>query len=240
MNLLKGIEYNFKGCRMAIRNPLLLFLGVLRFVVVIVIAFFLSGAVLYFHSQLLNYIWEMPESGILYYLWVLLSWILTIVLASLSTLVAYFIAQFLFCIFIMDYMSRKVENIITGKEIYPEDTSKITLFIYLIKQEIPRALIPIILSLIIVLLGFLTPLGSVIAVISSIIATTFLAWDNTDLVPARRMLSFKKRFSYFKKNILFHIGFGLLFLIPFLNILFLSFAPVGATLYYIENIDPSP
>ena len=237
MNLLKGIEYNFKGFLMSIKNPTLLFLGILRFVVVIILAILLSGAVFYFHNQLLNFIWEMPESGFFIYLWKIVSWIITIFLASISAIIAYFIAQFLFCVFIMDYMSRKVENIITGKEIYSDDTSYITLFFYLVKQEIPRALLPMILSFIIMFIGFLTPFGSFIAIISSIIAATFLAWDNTDLVPARRMLSFNKRLKYLKKNIMFHIGFGLLFLIPVLNILFLSFAPVGATLYYIENID---
>jgi CysZ protein len=35
----------------------------------------------------------------------------------------------------------------------------------------------------------------------------------------------------------FHLGFGLCFLIPALNMLFLSFAPVGATLYYLEHLD---
>jgi uncharacterized protein involved in cysteine biosynthesis len=38
-------------------------------------------------------------------------------------------------------------------------------------------------------------------------------------------------------NIPFHLGFGILFLIPFLNMVFLSFAPVGATLYYLDNQD---
>ncbi|MCK5097396.1 MAG: hypothetical protein KAR45_04795, partial [Desulfobacteraceae bacterium] len=92
-------------------------------------------------------------------------------------------------------------------------------------------------TFIIMFIGFFTPFGSIIAVISSVIAVTFLAWDNTDLVPARRMYPFKKRLGYLRKNIMFHVGFGLLFLIPFFNILFLSFAPVGATLYYIDNID---
>ncbi len=237
MNLFKGIKYNFKGFMMGIKNPQLLFLGILRFVVVVLLAFLLSGAVFYFHNQIVNLIWKMPESGLLFYLWKLVSWIITILLASISAIIAYFIAQFLFSLFIMDYMSRKVENIITGKEIYSDDTSYTALFFYLIKQEIPRALLPMFLSLIIMFTGFLTPFGSIIAVISSIFAITFLAWDNTDLVPARRMEPFKKRLAYFRKNLLFHMGFGLLFLIPVLNILFLSFAPVGATLYYIENID---
>ena len=202
MKLFKGIEYNFKGFLMGIKNPKLLVLGILRFVIVIFFAIALSGAILYFHEQILNFVWQKPESGLLFYLWKIVSWIVTLFLASISTIVAYFIAQFLFCVFIMDYMSRKVENIITGKEIYPDNTSYFTLFLYLIKQEIPRALLPIIISLVIMFIGFFTPFGSLIAVISSIVAVTFLAWDNTDLVAARRMYPLRKRLMLFRKNIL--------------------------------------
>ncbi|MFK5954249.1 MAG: EI24 domain-containing protein, partial [Desulfobacterium sp.] len=111
-----------------------------------------------------------------------------------------------------------------------------TLF-HLIRQEIPRAIIPMLLMLLLMIMGFFTPLGPGVAVVSALAAGAFLAWDNTDLVPARRMNSFAIRFRYFKKNLLFHLGFGICFLIPWLNILFLSFAPVGATLFFIENED---
>jgi len=49
------------------------------------------------------------------------------------------------------------------------------------------------------------------------------------------MIPFKKRFKMLSKALSFHLGFGLPFLIPGLNILLLSFAPVGATLYFIEK-----
>ena len=84
-------------------------------------------------------------------------------------------------------------------------------------------------------LGLFTPFGPVLAIISSAIAVVFLAWDNTDLVPARRLYPFKQRFKFLLNSLPFHLGFGLLFLIPVLNIVFLSFAPVGATLYHIDK-----
>jgi CysZ protein len=74
-----------------------------------------------------------------------------------------------------------------------------------------------------------------VTVVSSAAAVIFLAWDNTDLIPARRLVPFGERLRLLRSTLPFHLGFGLLFLIPFLNILFLSFAPVGATLYYIEK-----
>jgi len=88
-----------------------------------------------------------------------------------------------------------------------------------------------------VLIGFswLTPLGPIVTILSSAVTVIFLAWDNTDLIPARRMEPFKERFRRLTSTLPFHLGFGILFLIPLLNILFLSFAPVGATLYYIDK-----
>jgi CysZ protein len=51
------------------------------------------------------------------------------------------------------------------------------------------------------------------------------------------MEPFRERFKFLLRYLLFHLGFGLWFLIPVLNILFLSFAPVGATLFYLEQVD---
>jgi CysZ protein len=111
-------------------------------------------------------------------------------------------------------------------------------FFYLIKQEIPRALLPISITLMITILGWLTPFGPVVAVIATGAAMVFLAWDNTDLIPARRLTPFSERFKLMTGALAFHLGFGLPFLIPVLNIVLLSFAPVGATLYFIEKQEP--
>ena len=108
-------------------------------------------------------------------------------------------------------------------------------FASIILQEIPRSIVPLIISLVILVFGWVTPLGPILTVLSGALAIVFLSWDNTDLIPARNLLPFKKRFGFLMKTIPFHLGFGLPFLIPILNIVFLSFAPVGATLYYLEK-----
>jgi len=89
--------------------------------------------------------------------------------------------------------------------------------------------------MLLIIVSWLTPLGPVVTILSSVIAIIFLAWDNTDLIPARRLMPFGERFLVLRRTLPFHLGFGLPFLIPFLNILFLSFAPVGATLYYVDR-----
>ncbi|MCF8045282.1 MAG: EI24 domain-containing protein [Desulfarculaceae bacterium] len=235
MGFFKGIQYAVRGLAMGLTTPLLLLLGMARFVVLLVITIALTGLVFYYQDAILAFVWEAPDQGFMLFLWELVSWLLSILLALVSVIVSYFFSQVIFGLFVMDYMSRVTERIRTGREDSPDDQGMIRLFFYLIRQEIPRALIPVALSLLIMAAGFLTPFGPLIAVLSSLTAAAFLAWDNTDLVYARRMFSFQQRIGFFKKNLLFHIGFGLFFLIPWVNILFFSFAPVGATLYCIEN-----
>lgn len=235
MGLIEGIRYNIKGAALALRTPSLLMLGLIRFAVVLILALVLSGLVLYWHNDILSMIWQMPESRWLIWLWHIVSWILTIMLMAFSMVSSYLIAQIFFCVFIMDYMSRITERMVLGRETAGAHTSIFGLFGHLIRQEIPRALLPVLISVALMIAGLFTPVSLVIIAISSVVAGVFLAWDNTDLVPARRMVPLKERLGFLKKNLFFHIGFGLLFLVPWINIFFLSFAPVGATLYYIDN-----
>ena len=235
MSLIKGIRYNIRGLGMGLKTPRLLLLGAIRFVVVIIITIASASLILVYHQAILDLMWNKPESNWILWLWHLLSWLLSAVLVGLSAVLSYLVSQILFSVMIMDLMSRITEASVTGKVQVPSNIPVWQQFLFLIKQEIPRATIPVLLTMLLILVGWLTPLGPVVTIISSAIAVIFLAWDNTDLIPARRLVPFGERFRELRRTLLFHLGFGLLFLIPFLNILFLSFAPVGATLYYIDQ-----
>lgn len=235
MSLFLGISYNLKGLKLGLRTPSLLFLGIIRFIAVFVLAIVSASLIIAYHQEVLNLIWTKPENIWILWFWHVLSWIIALFLMGLSTVISYLLTQILFSVFIMDAMSKKTEMMITGKLEQPKDLSFIAQSVFLIKQEIPRAILPIILTIAIMVISWFTPLGPVLTIILSILTIIFLAWDNTDLTPARQMLPFKTRFRFLLKNLLFHLGFGLWFLIPILNILFLSFAPIGATLYFIEK-----
>ncbi|MFC1838827.1 EI24 domain-containing protein [Thermodesulfobacteriota bacterium] len=235
MDLLKGIKYNLKGLKLGLKTPKLLFLGLLRFLAVIILAIGLGSIILIYQQEIISAVWSKPESVWITWLWYLVSWLISTVLIIISTVLSYLISQLVFAVVIMDMMSRITESLVTGKVTDENNLPFFSLLVFLIKQEIPRAIIPIIILIILSLIGFLTPLGPVITILSSLIAAVFLAWDNTDLAPARRFIGFKKRFGMLTKNLTFHLGFGLLFLIPVFNILALSFAPVGATMFYLEK-----
>lgn len=237
MTLFKGISYNFRGFAMGIKTPSLLVLGMIRFGVILLLSLLAIGLVLAKYQQITNLIWTQPESAWILWLWHIVSWLMALLLASVATLIAFLVAQLLFAVVIMDYMSRITERKAAGKEIAPPNMPWFPYFFYLLKQEIPRAVIPIVISMGLMIVGWLTPLSPILTIVSPIIAGTFLAWDNTDLVPARRLEPIRSRFRFLRNNLKFHLGFGLGFLIPGLNLLLLSFAPVGATLFYVEEVD---
>ncbi len=235
MNLFSGIKYNLRGLGMGLKTPNLLMLGLIRLFTVIIITIFAAGLILVYHQAILSFMWSKPESQWVTWLWYLLSWLLSAVLVGMSAVISFLVSQILFSVLIMDMMSRITEKKMTGNIQEPRKIPWWQQFLFLVKQEIPRATIPVLLALLLIITGWLTPLGPIITILSSVVAVIFLAWDNTDLTPARQMVPFKERFRSLRRSLLFHLGFGILFLIPVLNILFLSFAPVGATLYQIDK-----
>ena len=86
MNLFSGILYNLKGLGLAIKTPKLLLLGLLRLVAVIIITVILSTLVFYYHDELLSRLWSQPESKWLIWLWYVVSWMLSLMLAGLSAI----------------------------------------------------------------------------------------------------------------------------------------------------------
>ncbi|MFZ0242607.1 MAG: EI24 domain-containing protein [Desulfobacterales bacterium] len=237
MDIVKGISYQLRGLMLALKTPKLLMLGLIRLILVVALTALAAGVILYHHDEIMSLIWVKPASAWLVWLWHVVSWLLAALLTLVAVIVAYLLSQLLFAVIIMDAMSRITERLLTGGELSPQTRPLVQQYFFLFKQEIPRTTLPVLITLVLMALGWLTPLGPVLTLITSAAAAIFLSWDNTDLVPARRMRPFPERFRFLKKTLGFHLGFGLLFLVPFLNILVLSFAPVGATLYYIENHD---
>jgi CysZ protein len=235
MSFLRGISYQFRGLRVALRSPRLLALGLLRFAVIILITIASAGIALVYHQEITELVWIKPQSAWITWLWHVVSWLVALLLVGVSAIVSFLISQIVFSVVIMDAMSRITEKMALPTAPDAPAGPLLKQFLYLVRQEIPRNTLPVLLTLVIMIIGWSTPLGPIVTVLSSAAAIVFLAWDNTDLVPARRLEPFSTRFGFLIRNIGFHLGFGLVFLIPGLNIVFLSFAPVGATLWYIEK-----
>jgi CysZ protein len=234
MGFFKGIAYNWKGLKLGLKTPALLALGLVRFAVALILTVACAAIVVIYYREVTAMIWSLPESPWISWLWHLLSWLIALLMFGGSTVVAFLLSQVLFSVMIMDAMSRKTETLVSGGERLPERMSTFRYFATLLRQEIPRAVLPVSLAMGLLVLGWVTPLSPITTLLSSGVAAVFLAWDNTDLVSARRMEPFKERFWFLLKTLPMHLGFGLWFLIPGVNMLFLSFAPVGGTLVRLE------
>jgi CysZ protein len=235
MNFFNGISYNLRGLALGVRTPKLFLLGFLRFFILVIFTILLGIWIWAYRQELIGMVWPMPAEGWLLWVWYPVSWLISLLLFVIAAFLAYLIAQIAFSVIIMDTMSRITEKMFTGKVIAADAPSHGWLFFELIKQEIPRAIIPTMVLMVVTVLGWLTPFGPIVSLLSSILVAVFLSWDHTDLPAARRKVPFKQRFDFLLKTIPFHIGFGLPFLIPVANALFLSFAPVGATLFQIAR-----
>jgi CysZ protein len=233
-SLLSGIQYNIKGLKLGLKTPKLLFLGLIRFVLIGILAIVSAILVWRYYQDIFSIIWNRPDSQWVVWLWYFSSWLTGLLLFCMMAMISYLVAQITFGIWIMDMMAQVTERHITGNSAKPAHSSFFLQLFHLIKQETPRAIFPIALTTFVMLVGWMTPLGPILTVLLPVITALFLAWDNTDLIAARQLIPFKSRFDFLKKNLLFHIGFGLWFLIPLVNVLFLSFAPVGGALYYID------
>ncbi len=234
MHFINGIRLQFEGLLFGLRSPRLLLLGLLRFALLLV--FVIAGATvaLVWHDEFLALLWKRPDSPWIVWLWHLAAWLTALVLMMFSSVVAYLLSQVLFSVLIMDFMSRTTERLKTGNVLDDSGLPPVQLLFFLVRQEVPRAVLPILCVLALMLLGWLTPLAPVVSLLATAATAVFLAWDHTDLVPARRMQPFRRRLGDLMKALPFHLGFGLPLLIPVLNILLLSFAPVGATLYHLD------
>ncbi len=235
MGFFKGISYNIKGLRFGLKNPGLMLLGLVRFGVILAVTALCAAAVIAYYRQIAAAVWAVPETTWLVWLWHLFSWLVALMLFGASALAAFLLSQLLFSVMIMDLMSRKTEKLLTGTEQKPADMPFFRYFFYLLRQEVPRALLPVAAALGLMVVGWVTPLAPLTTAGSTLAAVVFLAWDNTDLVPARRLEPFSSRFRFLLRSLPLHLGFGIWFLIPVVNVLFLSFAPVGATMVHVDR-----
>jgi len=236
MGFFKGLSYNLKGLRFGLNHPRLMLLGLIRFAVILSVTVLCAILVVVYYREIAGAIWAQPESPWLGWIWHLFSWIVALMLLGGSALAGFLLSQILFAVVIMDLMSRKTEQLISGSEQSPPSMPAIPYFFFLLRQEIPRAVLPVLFALVLMGLGLMTPFSPVTSVVSPLAAVVFLAWDNTDLLPARRMGTFSKRFRFLLRTLPLHLGFGLWFLIPLLNVLFLSFAPVGGTMMHLDGV----
>ena len=152
MEFISGITYNVRGLGLGLKTPKLLLLGFIRFAAVILITIFAASIILLYHKEILDLIWTKPESQWIAWLWHVLSWLLSFILVGISAVFSYLVSQILFSVIIMDYMSRLTARITRVHEKESEKRPLLKLWFYLSRQESPRTISPVVISLVIMVI----------------------------------------------------------------------------------------
>lgn len=236
MHLLDGLICHWEALKLLKKRKTLIFWGGVRFIIILVLFVVFSLIAFAYNDPLLEYIWERPESIIMLVIWKITLILFTAVLLFIAAIFSYIISQILFGVLIADYMSYVTEYELTTKVSNGAPLFSFNYLFFLIRQEIPRGFLPLIISSGLMILGWLLPLGFAWVFISSLVSGALVAWDYTDLVPARMLMPFGERFSLFKKTFLGHVIFGLPFLVPFLNVIFFSIGPVAGTIFFLKTM----
>ncbi len=234
-----GIWYGFRchwdAMALLKKERSLLLWGLSRFLLILGLTVVFTWLAVSYNHEIFGLIWQRPETGWARHLWTLLLWLFTLKLIILGTILAYIVSQGVFGALIADHMSQLTQRAL-GFETRPSSMGGLKHMVFIVKQEIPRVFVPVLPSVSVMILGWMIPFGFVPVILSGLVTSAFLAWDYTDLVPARELWTFSQRWAFFKKNLLGHIVLGLPFLIPFLNIFLLSLGPVSGTIFFLRTI----
>lgn len=175
MSFFSGIRYNLRGLWFGLKTPKLLILGIGRFAVLLLFATIGAAIVLSYHDQVLNLVWFEPESRWILWLWHLVSWLTALLMVGISSVLAYLVSQVFFSVVIMEAMSRITEQMVTGEVSESPKTPLFKQLFFLIRQEIPRTILPIFFLLIVTIMGWLTPFAPLLSILAACLAVIFLA-----------------------------------------------------------------
>jgi CysZ protein len=128
---------------------------------------------------------------------------------------------------VYDHISSRYERVVIRGDKSTEDSLN-SHMLRVIWEEAKKALFAIAIPLLLILIPVIGP------ILSFITASVLIAWDYVDYSLSRKTPFFKDRFQLVWGHKMTFLGFGIPLVIPFLGLLVLPFAILGATILYHE------
>jgi CysZ protein len=129
-----------------------------------------------------------------------------------------------------DYISVRYQRIYHPSVRIEESGSFWSRLLRTIKEELKKALLVLALPLVLLLIP---AVGTVLALLAAGIC---IAWDYLDFSIAREHVLLKERLRVLWRHKFEALGFGLPLLVPFVGLLLLPFAVLGATRLYFDRM----
>jgi len=229
--------YHLKGIKFAFKHVSFLFLSLLPFLITVALYVTLFFVLVHNADYLLDMIWKVkPDESSKYVAW--LYWVYMHVikftlylLTFIIMLYTFTVAANLFASPLYDFISTRYERLFTQSSNKEPSLPFFERISRVLKEEIKKSLfvfiLPFLVFFIIPVIGF---------VLSFILAAAFIAWDYIDFSLSRYKPELKERLKTLWRFRYYFFGFGFPLLIPVLNIVFLPFSILGATILYFDKM----
>lgn len=249
----EGAGFSFKGISFIKKNSkigkLVIAPYIINFIVLILFFYALINYFLFFVDKTFGFIGflDMPELtvwykyllyGVVYFINVILKMLIGIVLFIFSAFIFYLVSIIL-CSPFYDYISEKTEKILTNAEEEKFDLRKfIKNSVRIIVYESQNALFFLLLPILFLVINLIPVIGNIgYFVLANIFIAYAFTFSFMDYIFGRKVVSFKERISFSKKHFGHYVGFGLMGIIPVINIVFSPIFVVSATIMYMELVD---
>lgn len=234
-----GLCFHRRGFELALRHRSFLFLSLVPFVVTLTLYLLIFYWFSLNADELLNAIWGATTPKVAQ----TVGWLHRMymhVVKYLLYFVLLMIMTYTFLIFtaivgspLYDFISSRYERLLGGPQVPSKRDGAAPGRMAVIKEEIKKTFIILFIPL---FLFFIPLIGNLM---SLLIAPVLIAWDYVDFSLSKDRTFLKDRLAVVWQHKFCLLGFGLPLLIPFLGILLMPFAILGATRLYFESIKPA-
>jgi CysZ protein len=232
----EGARHHLKGIKFGLKHPSFLALAALPFIATLllyVIGFYLMHTRV---DSMLEQVWQIdPEKSSRLIGW--LYWTYTHIVKFFVYIVVLAVMFYTFIVFanvlaspFYDHISEKYQRMFHSNQDRLQVSSGNRGIVSIMKEEAKKAVFMLLIPLFLI---FIPVIGSILCLV---VAAVFIAWDYVDFSLSRDHPLLRDRMRTLWRHKFLLMGFGFPLLVPFLGILVLPFAILGATKLYYDRI----
>jgi CysZ protein len=232
----EGPGYHIAGIKFAFQHPSFFALAALPFIVTLslyIFGFYLLNS---YVDSFLDMIWQFdPEKSSKLIGWLYWAYTHTVTFVIYIVILAVMFYTFVVCANVLaspfyDHISEKYHRVFHDNRENTTASSPSRGILSIMKEEAKKAVFMLLIPL---FLFFIPVIGSLLGFV---VASLFIAWDYVDFSLSRDCPLLRDRMRALWRHKFRLMGFGVPLLVPFLGILVLPFAILGATKLYYDKI----
>jgi len=236
----EGSKFHVRGIRFGLSHPSFLILAVLPFLVTLILYIFAFYMFIHHADEVLQMVWH-PQTGESSWIVGWLHWTYTHIVKWIIYLIVLVIMFYTFIVLsivlaspVYDYVSAKYERVYYQNASKGEGTPSGKGVLTVLKEEMKKAILMLIIPIPLI---FVPVVGTLL---SFVVAAVFIAWDYTDFSLSRDSPLLRDRMRAVWRHKWSLLGFGSPLLIPFLGLVIMPFAILGATTLYFDRMKRAP